>query len=122
MDNLDREEAFLNEEESRLDSQGQLFVESKITNDAKQPIVAWLLWFFLGTFGAHRFYMQKSNAVMMLCLTAIGYVLAIVLVGLIILFITWVWWILDAFSLMNWLKSDRLRVKREAINIAKSRI
>ncbi len=59
---------------------------------------------------------------MMLCLTAIGYVLAIVLVGLIILFITWVWWILDAFSLMNWLKSDRLRVKREAINIAKSRI
>ncbi|WP_252898202.1 hypothetical protein [Apilactobacillus ozensis] len=55
-------------------------------------------------------------------MTAIGYVLAIVLVGLIILFITWVWWILDAFSLMNWLKSDRLRVKREAINIAKSRI
>ncbi|WP_220752044.1 TM2 domain-containing protein [Apilactobacillus xinyiensis] len=121
MDNLDREEAFLNEEESRLDPQSQLFVESKIANDGKQPVVAWLLWFFLGTFGAHRFYMQESNAVTMLVLTLIGYVLAIVLIGFIFLLATWIWWIVDAFSMMNWLKADRLRVKRQAINIVNSR-
>ena len=51
-------------------------------------VVAYLLWFFIGTFGAHRFYMKKTgSAVAQLILT-------ITIIGAIV---SGIWVLIDAF-------------------------
>lgn len=54
----------------------------------KSLAVTYILWFFLGMFGAHRFYLEKmGTAVAMLILT-------LSLIGMVV---SWVWWIVDLF-------------------------
>lgn len=54
----------------------------------KSLAVTYILWFFLGMFGAHRFYLEKmGTAVAMLILT-------LSLIGIVV---SWVWWIVDLF-------------------------
>ena len=64
----------------------------------RSDVVAYLLWFFLGLFGAHRFYLRLyvSGAVL-LFITLLAIALKIVLVGFIIILIPLVWWIVDLF-------------------------
>ena len=59
----------------------------------KSTGASYLLWFFLGWFGAHRFYLgQTGTAVAQLLLGLLGWIP---------LFIGWailsIWWIIDAF-------------------------
>ena len=59
--------------------------------------VAYLLWFFLGMFGAHRFYLgETGTAVAQLLLLIVGAVLTIVLIGFLLLGVLGVWVLLDA--------------------------
>ncbi len=44
-----------------LTTQQQMLVEQRVTNDAKSPVVAYLLLIFLGGFGAHRFYLGQTG-------------------------------------------------------------
>ena len=65
---------------------------------AKELVVAYLLLFFLGTLGAHRFYLGRTgSAIAMLSLTLVGALLSIVLVGFLLLFTVAVWWFVDLF-------------------------
>ena len=62
--------------------------------------VAYLLWFFLGMLGVHRFYAGKSGSgFLMLVIWVISLVLSLVYVGLVGFFILGVWWLIDAFLL-----------------------
>jgi TM2 domain-containing membrane protein YozV len=64
----------------------------------KSTGVAYLLWFFLGMFGGHRFYLgQTGTAICQLCLCIAGIVLAFVIIGYFLLIALWIWWIVDAF-------------------------
>ena len=64
----------------------------------KSPMVAYLLGWFFGTFGGHRFYLgHTGSAVAMLTITLLSFPLMLVLVGFITIFITVVWAIVDAF-------------------------
>lgn len=61
--------------------------------------VAYLLWFFLGGFGGHRFYIgRKGSAIGMIALNALGW-LTVWIFGLGVVF--WaalgIWWLVDAF-------------------------
>ncbi|HEV2630064.1 MAG TPA: TM2 domain-containing protein [Pseudolabrys sp.] len=63
----------------------------------KSIVVAYLFWFFLGMFGAHRFYFGKTGsaiAQLILTITVIGSV------------VTFVWMIIDAFMIPDWLRSQ----------------
>ena len=64
----------------------------------KSDVVAYLLWFSLGYFGAHRFYLNLyvSGAVLLI-ITLTSIVLMLVLVGFIIMLIPFFWWIVDLF-------------------------
>ncbi|HEV7344073.1 MAG TPA: TM2 domain-containing protein [Devosia sp.] len=67
--------------------------------EKKSLIVSYVLWFFLGYVGAHRFYLGKPlSGVIMLALSGIILLLTFVTVG--VLSFLWVivglWWLIDA--------------------------
>ena len=63
----------------------------------KSVLVAYLLWFFLGWLGLHRFYLgYMLSAVLMLLLWVVGTVLSVVLIGYVILVVPVLWWAVDA--------------------------
>lgn len=67
----------------------------------KQTVTTWLLWFFLGVFGAHRFYLGKIGT------------------GIAMLFFGWltlgIWWIVDAFLITGWLKKNEQEVTSQLL-------
>lgn len=63
----------------------------------KSVVLAYVLWFFLGGFGAHRFYLGKTvSAIIMLAMTMLGIITSVIGVGLIFLVIVGIWWVIDA--------------------------
>jgi TM2 domain-containing membrane protein YozV len=77
----------------------------------KSLVVAYLLWWFLGFFGAHRFYLGAiGSAVAMLVLTVASTVLMIVAVGLLGYIALGVWWIVDAFLLPSMVTQYNVRL------------
>lgn len=81
----------------------------------KETSVAYLLWFFLGEFGAHRFYLGKAgSAIAMLLIFLISLPLLFVFVGYIGLFAVGVWWIVDAFLIPGWIRTHNDVARRKA--------
>ena len=70
----------------------------------KSTGAAYLLWFFLGGFGAHRFYLNRIPS-------AVGQLL-LLLLGWIPLFMGWaalgVWLLIDLFLIPDIIKQDNL--------------
>ncbi|MEI7658383.1 MAG: TM2 domain-containing protein [Phycisphaerae bacterium] len=63
----------------------------------KSLLVAYLLWWFLGWAGAHRFYLGRTgSAIVMLMLFAISCVLMLVVVGWFGYLLWGLWWLIDA--------------------------
>ena len=66
----------------------------------KSVLIAYLLWFFLGTFAVHRFYLgATTSALVMLAMWVIFGALSSVTFGIFgfFLIIPAVWWFLDLF-------------------------
>jgi TM2 domain-containing membrane protein YozV len=62
----------------------------------KSRLATSLFAWFLGHFGAHRFYIGKTGtAIVMLVLTIIGIPLCFVLVGFFVLGAVWIWALID---------------------------
>ncbi|MCP3902207.1 MAG: TM2 domain-containing protein [Planctomycetes bacterium] len=76
-------------------------------NENKSTGVAYLLWFFLGGFGAHRFYCGRTGSAFGMLGLSIGSVLtAPFLIGLLGFPALFVWWIVDAFLIGKWINED----------------
>jgi len=61
----------------------------------KTALVAYLLWFFLGLFGGHNFYLGRTGV------AVAQLILSITLVGMAI---TFFWVIVDAFLIPGWVR------------------
>ena len=46
---------------SRLDARQLILLDSEIKSQGKSMLLAYVLWYFLGIFGGHRFYMKKTG-------------------------------------------------------------
>ena len=55
-----------------LDNRELLIYREQLESKRKQPLLAWLLWFFLGVFGGHRFYLGHTGIAVAMLLTLGG--------------------------------------------------
>lgn len=92
-----------------LDLQERDYVERKVSSDAKKPVVAWLLWFFLASFGGHRFYFGKVGSGF--GMIAVTLFLSSWMFGI----PTIIWFIYDAFQINKWLEQSREYVREDAV-------
>ena len=76
----------------------------RFENEKKSAGIALFLCWVLGIFGAHRFYMNRPHAVTMLVITLISFPLCFVVIGFAGIVATWVWMIIDLFSISRWAK------------------
>ena len=82
----------------------------------KETAAAFLFWFFLGHFGAHRFYLGKTgSATAMLVIMLVSIPLCFILIGFISYFAMIVWWIIDAFLICGWVNEHNARVAHALI-------
>lgn len=69
----------------------------------KSLILAYFLWFFLGIFGAHRFYFGKVwSGIAILVLTLASFVLMFVLIGAVLILVPVIWVLVDALLIPGW--------------------
>ncbi len=63
----------------------------------KSVIVTYLLWFFLGWFGIHRFYVGKwISGFILLALTLIAGATYWIFIGMVLMAVPGLWWLIDA--------------------------
>lgn len=67
-------------------------------SNKKSVGIAYLLWFFFGMFGAHRFYIgETGTGVAILLITICSLALKFVLIGFLTIFISIIWVFIDLF-------------------------
>lgn len=80
-------------------------VEARVANQSRNILLAYVLWFFLGVFGAHRFYLGKMGTAILQLLFTLSVFGAI---------ITVVWWVIDAFLIPGLIEDDQERIRAAA--------
>ncbi|AWB47078.1 hypothetical protein DCC85_20755 [Paenibacillus sp. CAA11] len=92
---------------SQLDARELLLLDSEVKNYGKNMFVAYILWYFLGLFGGHRFYTGRTgSAIFQLILT-------ITVIGLAV---NWIWWIVDAFLVHKWVKEYNYQIENRILD------
>lgn len=77
----------------------------------KSAGVAYLLWFFLGTLGAHRFYTGRTGSgVMQLVLCILGWLTLLIGVGIFLLGALGVWLLVDLFLVGGWVRAHNQKI------------
>lgn len=73
----------------------------------RSKVIALLLAFFLGSFGAHNFYLgRKGIGLTQLILTIVGYALVFVLIGFLPLAVVGIWILVDMIQILITSESD----------------
>ncbi|NYT38900.1 NINE protein [Allopusillimonas soli] len=79
--------------------------------------VTYLLWFFLGAVGGHRFYLGKTgSAIAIPVLAIIGFLTAPIGIGLAILVAVGIWVLVDAFLIPGWIRGMNTKLARALSN------
>lgn len=98
-------------------------VSIKVSIEGKNMIVAYLLWWFLGWAGVHRFYLGRTNTgLAQLILFVLGMATAIIGVGFVFLFAVLIWWMLDAYFTYKIVveENQKLGVNNSSIFLSKT--
>lgn len=90
--------------------QAEMLVEQKVANARKSTGAAYLIWFFLGMLGGHRFYLGRTGtAAIMLVLSLLGWVT---------FFIPWIilgiWCLIDAFLIPGMIRQHQDEARQQA--------
>lgn len=99
-----------------MDTQQQILIEQRISNEKKPTGVAYLLWIFLGGFGAHRFYLGKvGSGVAQLILIMGGLLLSTILIGIPMVIAGGIWLLIDLFLITGIISQDIQRIREKAV-------
>jgi len=89
--------------------QSELLVEQKVANARKSTGIAYLLFFTLGSFGAHRFYLgRKDSAVGMLGLGLVGCMYWQLLI------LSLIWCTIDGFLIPRFIREHCEQLRQQA--------
>ena len=81
---------------------------------SKSTLVAYLLWFFLGQFAAHRFYLGHTGvALAWLAVVFVSVLLTFVFIGILGFLILGLWWLVDGCRLAGMVHQHNERVAYE---------
>lgn len=90
-----------------LSTEQQMLVEQRLANEKKSTGVSYLLWFFLGSLGAHRFYLGSIGpGVAQLVLIWGGLILFAVVIGIPMLIAGAIWVFIDVFLIGGMIEKD----------------
>ena len=77
-----------------------LILRQEVENRRKSVAAVWLLWVFLGLFGAHRFYLGRVGTGVAMLLTIGGF---------------FIWALVDAFLIPGMLRANQHKVEAEVL-------
>lgn len=108
---------------NELDSRELLLLESEVKNKGKNMVIAYLLWWFVGIFGGHRFYLGKTgSAIAQLIISIFSFLTMIIIIGFITIIGVAIWVIVDAFLVHQWVKEHNIELEENiALQILGSR-
>ena len=96
-----------------MDVQQQLLIEQRVANEARSPVVAYLLLILLWGCGVHRMYLGRwVSGFVMLALWGVGWLTAPILIGWPLLGFVSLWVILDMFLIPGMMAEDRDDLRR----------
>jgi TM2 domain-containing membrane protein YozV len=74
----------------------------------RNVLLAYILWFFLGNLGVHRFYTGRAGTgVVQILLSVVGWATVWVLIGWVFLAVLWLWLIVDIFLIPGMCRTPR---------------
>lgn len=82
----------------------------RIKAQQQNVVLAYILWWFLGMFGAHRFYTGQSKGWLYIVLFIVGIITLFIAVGYFIFIGMGIWWLIDGFNLHKVVKLQNLEV------------
>ncbi|VAV99966.1 hypothetical protein MNBD_ALPHA06-1122 [hydrothermal vent metagenome] len=83
-----------------LDTNEKVLIEARIANDGPSMVIAYLFWFFLGFFSAHRFYLGRTGSAIAQLL------LNFILIGLI-------WTLIDVFLIPGMVRTRQAEMRHD---------
>lgn len=102
---------------------GEQSVSIKMNMEGKNILVAYLLWWFLGWAGVHRFYLGRvKSGITQLLLFVLGLATVIFFIGYVLLIVWLIWWALDAYFTYKIVAEEnaKLGLESSAITLSKS--
>jgi TM2 domain-containing membrane protein YozV len=96
-----------------VDRQHTEIMRTQMVYDANRKSVgaAYLLWFFLGGFGAHRFYLGHIvSGAIQLVLFVLGWMTVWIVIGAVPLTVVGIWWLVDAFLIPGMARGHNLEL------------
>ncbi|WP_423362825.1 TM2 domain-containing protein [Mycoplasma sp. P36-A1] len=76
--------------------------ENVIIEKPKSKLIALLLWFFLGAFGAHNFYREdKTIGIFQLILNIVGWLTLGIMIGILLLVALGIWLLVDLIFILT---------------------
>jgi TM2 domain-containing membrane protein YozV len=96
-----------------MDTDKQLLIEMRVTNDAKSPFVAYLLLILLWGFGVHRMYLSRwISGLIMLAIWGVGWLTTPILIGWVPVAFVALWCVIDLFLIPGMIASDKADIRR----------
>ena len=86
-------------------AQGSAAAMMRYDANKKSMGVSYLLWFFIGLLGAHRFYNGRTGSgIAQLAIFIVGFLLTFIGIGVFVLGALGIWVIVDAFLIPGWVR------------------
>ena len=79
-------------------TQEKILIEQRVTNEGPSIVLAYVLWFFLGAFSSHRFYLGRTGTAILQIL------LNCILVG-------FIWVVLDLFLIPGMVRAKQASLR-----------
>ena len=91
-----------------MDTQREMLIEQRVANDAKSPLVAYLLLIFLWGLGVHRMYLGRwLSGIVMAAMWGLGWLTAPILIGWPLLGVVGLWVVIDMFLIPGMIQDDK---------------